>query len=62
MSHDKAIQSGKEWRKPYRGAARFDHSCRNHGDCGWCMMNRLHVRIRDERATEEQMNEAGQES
>jgi hypothetical protein len=42
MSLDKAIASGKEKRKPYRGSARFDHSCRNHGSCGWCLGNRTH--------------------
>lgn len=42
MSLDKAIQSGKEHRKPYRRSARFDTSCRNHGDCSWCVDNRLH--------------------
>ena len=42
MSLDKAIQSGKEKRKPYRGSARFARSCRNHGRCGWCVGNRTH--------------------
>ena len=36
MSLDKAIEHGKEKRKPYRGAKAVDHSCRNHGDCPWC--------------------------
>lgn len=39
---DKAIQSGKEHRQPYRNSERFDKSCRNHGGCGWCLGNRLH--------------------
>ena len=39
---DKAIASGKEKRKPYRGAKAIDRSCRNHGSCVWCEWNRLH--------------------
>lgn len=39
---DKAIASGKERRKPYRGAKAIDRSCRNHGGCVWCEGNRLH--------------------
>lgn len=39
---DKAIASGKERRKPYRGAKAIDRSCRNHGGCAWCESNRLH--------------------
>lgn len=37
---DKAIEHGKEKRKPYRHSARFDRSCRNHGGCAWCEGNR----------------------
>ena len=36
MSLDKAIESGKEMRKPYRKAKAIDPSCRNHGNCPWC--------------------------
>ncbi len=39
---DKAIASGKEKRKPYRGVKAIDRSCRNHGGCLWCEGNRLH--------------------
>ena len=39
---DKAIQSGKEHRKPYRGAKAIDRSCRNHGSCPHCRRNRLY--------------------
>jgi len=42
MSHRKAIESGKERRKPWRGAKDWDHRCRNHGDCSWCEGNRTH--------------------
>ena len=46
MSLDKAIQHGKEHRKPCRGAKAIDASCRNHGDCPWCKGNRLHGRMK----------------
>lgn len=40
MSLDKAIEHGKEKRKPYHGSKAVDRSCRNHGDCPWCERNR----------------------
>ena len=40
MALDKAIEHGKEHRKPYRGAKKVDSSCRNHGGCPWCKGNR----------------------
>lgn len=45
MSHDKAIKSGKEWRKPYRKSAAFDPACRKHGlgGCPACQQNRQHA-------------------
>lgn len=42
MSLDRAIQSGKEHRKPYQGAKLIDRTCRNHGTCEWCKGNRTH--------------------
>ena len=42
MSLDKAIEHGKEKRKPYRGAKAIDYTCRDHGSCDWCRENRLH--------------------
>lgn len=42
MSLDKAIEHGKEKRKPYRGSKAIDRSCRNHGGCPWCEENRKH--------------------
>ena len=42
MSLDKAIEHGKEHRKPYRGSKAIACSCRNHGTCDWCQENRLH--------------------
>lgn len=54
MSFAKSIQHGKEHRKPYRGSKRFDHSCRNHGGCGYCRGNRTHrTRIRECSAVEQ---------
>lgn len=40
MSLDKAIEHGKEHRKPYHGSKSIDPSCRNHGGCDWCEGNR----------------------
>lgn len=42
MSLDKAINSGKEHRKPYRKSKRCDKTCRNHGSCPYCQGNRKH--------------------
>ena len=56
MSLDKAIQYGKEHRKPYRGSKAVDPSCRNHGSCPWCKSNRLH-KFRDKDADEERHEE-----
>jgi hypothetical protein len=50
MSLNKAIQHGKEKRKPYKGSKQWDHSCRNHGSCGWCLGNRTHRNKRHEPA------------
>ena len=46
MSLDKAIQSGKEHRKKYRGAKSIDCSCRNNGSCDWCRRNRLYKNLK----------------
>ena len=42
MSLDKAIEHGKEHRKPYRRAKAVDPTCRNHGACEWCYGNRTY--------------------
>lgn len=42
MSLNKAIEHGKEYRKPYRKSKKIDPSCRNHGGCSWCEGNRLY--------------------
>lgn len=40
MSLDKAIKSGKEKRKGYRGSKAIDGTCRNHGGCPYCEGNK----------------------
>ena len=57
MSLDKAIEHGKEKRKPYRGAKAIDCTCRNHGSCTWCKDNRLHKRLKDEEASRQALEE-----
>lgn len=51
MSLDKAIEHGKEHRKPYRGSKQIDPSCRNNGGCQWCAENRKH-KFRDKKPPE----------
>ena len=48
MSLDKAIEHGKEKRKPYRGSKAVDATCRNHGSCVWCERNRTYKNKRRE--------------
>lgn len=57
MSLDKAIEHGKEKRKPYRGAKAIDCTCRNHGSCTWCRDNRLHKRLKDEETSRQALEE-----
>ncbi len=40
MSLNKSIASGKEKRKPLRGAKAYSHKCKNNGPCSWCKSNR----------------------
>ena len=54
MTLNKAIEHGKEHRKPYKGAKSIDCTCRNHGSCQWCKENRLHkFKMSEERGKEE---------
>lgn len=55
MSLDKAIQSGKERRKPFRGSKRVDRTCRNHGSCDYCKGNRLYSTKKAMDSAKEQM-------
>ena len=57
MSLNKAIEHGKEHRKPYRGSKAIDSTCRNHGSCEWCEGNRLYQRIKAEEASDEALQE-----
>jgi hypothetical protein len=62
MSLDKAIEHGKEKRRPYRGSKRFDRSCRHGGNCGWCEGNRTVKNKRQIPAdTEEQLRNGADE-
>lgn len=55
MSFKKAIQFGKEWRKPYYGrVANRPKRCRNHGACDRCLGDRTHAaRVREFAAASE---------
>ena len=53
MSLDKAIEHGKEKRKPYYGAKAIDCTCRNHGSCAWCMSNRLYQQLKMDEASKQ---------
>ena len=52
MSLNKAIEHGKERRKPYRGAKAIDPSCRNHGSDKWSENNRR-FKFRDKHPADE---------
>ena len=49
MALDKAILHKKEHRKPYHGGKAIAHSCRNHGSCVWCEMNRKYKYLKKEK-------------
>ena len=49
MALDKAIKSGKEHRKPYRGSKAIDKTCRNNCGCPWCEENRKYKYIKIEK-------------
>lgn len=57
MSLDKAIKYGKEKRKEYYDSRAIACSCRNHGSCDWCRVNRLHQSIRVDEATKKELEE-----
>ena len=57
MGLDKAIEHGKEHRKPYRGAKSVDTTCRNHGSCPWCEGNRTHQQRKAEAIAREKVRE-----
>lgn len=55
MSLDKAIEHGKEHRKPYRNSGAFDRSCRPNGGCPYCESSRLRYRIIDRELVDAEM-------
>lgn len=57
MSLDKTINSGKEKRKPYRGAKSIDTCCRNNGGCPHCEKNRLYKNIKRNQSAEQKQEE-----
>ena len=57
MGLRKAIEHGKEHRKPYYGSKAIDKTCRNHGGCSWCEENRKHKFIVREQKAKEQLTE-----
>ena len=57
MSLDKAIEHGKEKRKPYRGSKAIDHTCRNHGGCDWCLANRQYSVLKRKSAMKQEEDE-----
>lgn len=58
LSLDKAIKSGKEHRKPYRKAKAVCTSCRNHGNCDWCLGNRTYSARKRETAWKQELLES----
>lgn len=59
MALNKAILSGKEHRKMYRGSKAIDRTCRNHGGCPWCEENRKYKYIKNEKKTLDKLKEMG---
>ena len=57
MSLDKAIEYGKEKRKPYKGAKAIDCTCRNNGSCEWCKSNRLYQQLKIDEASRQAIDE-----
>ena len=57
MSLNKAIKSGKEKRKAYRGAKAVDWQCRNHGSCPHCQQNRIHRNTKRLASADEQLQD-----
>ena len=57
MSLDRAIATGKEHRKPYRGSRAFDTGCRNHGSCAHCTRARTIDRLRTQMKARDALRE-----
>ncbi len=54
---NKAIESGQEHRKPYRGGKAIAKSCRNHGGCPWCEENRKYKYLKEDKKTLDKLKE-----
>ena len=62
MGLEKAIAHGKEKRKAFSRengtyAKSIDHTCRNHGSCGWCMGNRVYKNLKVNEAVKQRLEE-----
>lgn len=55
MGLEKAIEHGKEHRKPYQGAKAIDRTCRNHGSCEWCKSNRTYKYDKQKERAEQEL-------
>lgn len=62
MSLDKAIEHGKEKRKPYTDSRAIFGSCRNHGTCWHCNGNRLYRSRRLEQMAREKYKDFNEET
>lgn len=62
MALNKAIKSGKEHRKEYRGSKSIDRTCRNHGGCPWCEENRQYKNIKRIQMANEKLEELMREN
>ena len=62
MSLDKAIRSGKEHRKPYRGSKAVDPMCCNHGGCDYCLRSRTYRTQKEFERIRSSVRDAEQES
>ena len=47
MSLNKANEHGKEHRKSYSGAKKYDKHCCNHGTCLWCQSDRRYKEFKE---------------
>jgi len=57
MSFDKHYPNRKDHRHPYRGAKRYDRSCRPNGSCDYCRNNRLHADRRQRAKANDELND-----
>ena len=57
MSLDKAILSGKEKRKIYRGGKAIDRTCRNHQGCPACEGNRKYGNLKREQSARDKLKD-----